>query len=207
MGDQSSQWLDVAVREQLDAHGCVLPPWQAHPEIERYSIGWRMGYGESYMMTWWHWWETAGMDEAAKVAYFRADEPPHAWLDWVAWVMWPEEDLGAAAYGRLAEHGIGARPLLFLDVDGTLLPFGGPVRQTADEGNPLLGRLDPEHGPRLAALSCELVWATTWMAEANEVLAPRLGLPQLSVVAWPDDDDIDGVLHWKSRYLATWAGG
>ena len=24
------------------------PPWLAHREIERYSIGWRMGYGEDY---------------------------------------------------------------------------------------------------------------------------------------------------------------
>ena len=23
------------------------PPWLAHREIERYSIGWRMGYGEA----------------------------------------------------------------------------------------------------------------------------------------------------------------
>jgi hypothetical protein len=25
------------------------PPWMAFPEIERYSIGWRMGYGEDYI--------------------------------------------------------------------------------------------------------------------------------------------------------------
>jgi len=25
------------------------PPWLAHREIERYSIGWRMGYGDDYM--------------------------------------------------------------------------------------------------------------------------------------------------------------
>lgn len=25
------------------------PPWLAHREIERYSIGWRMGYGEDYI--------------------------------------------------------------------------------------------------------------------------------------------------------------
>ncbi len=26
------------------------PPWIAYPHIERYSIGWRMGYGEDYIM-------------------------------------------------------------------------------------------------------------------------------------------------------------
>ncbi len=25
------------------------PPWLAHREIERYSIGWRMGHGEDYI--------------------------------------------------------------------------------------------------------------------------------------------------------------
>ncbi|MBL6280473.1 hypothetical protein JMF97_30405 [Micromonospora fiedleri] len=99
------------------------------------------------------------------------------------------------------------RALLFLDVDGTLLPFAGGGRQMDDDANPLLAGLDPEHGRRLAALPCDLVWATTWMAGANEVLAPRLGLPQLPVVDWLDEDDDDGRLHWKTRHLAEWAAG
>ncbi|MEV0273496.1 HAD domain-containing protein [Hamadaea sp. NPDC050747] len=102
---------------------------------------------------------------------------------------------------------MGARPLLFLDVDGTLLPFAGAGRQRDDEPNPLLAGLDPEHGRRLAALPCDLVWATTWMAEANEVLTSRLGLPQLPVVDWPDEDEDHGRLHWKTRYLVEWAMG
>jgi hypothetical protein len=112
-----------------------------------------------------------------------------------------------------------ARPLLFLDVDGPLIPFGAPegypeaqdrlrVRPqlTPKLVNPLLGRLNPEHGPRLLALPCDLIWATTWMAEANEVIAPLLGLPELPVVEGPDIDD-DGPLHWKTRCLADWAAG
>lgn len=58
-------------------------------------------------------------------------------------------------------------PLLFLDIDGPLIPFGGtgyPTYPLAGDtgGNPLLDRLDPALGPRSAALPCELVWATTW---------------------------------------------
>lgn len=99
------------------------------------------------------------------------------------------------------------RPLLFLDVDGTLPPFAGGGWPTGDDANPLLARLDPEHGRRLAALPCDLVCATTWMAEANEVLAPRLGLPDLPIVDWPDDEDDDSRLHWKTRRLVEWAAG
>jgi hypothetical protein len=39
------------------------------------------------------------------------------------------------------------RPRLFLDVDGTLFPYGAtPHHQAAPEGNPLLGKLDPALG-------------------------------------------------------------
>jgi len=113
--------------------------------------------------------------------------------------------------GCLVREGLPAdglqRPLLFLDVDGTLLPFTTAGRHLDDDSNPLMARLDPGHGRRLAALPCELVWATTWMAEANEVLAPRLGLPQLPVVDWPDDEDDNIRLHWKTRRLVEWATG
>ncbi|ARQ70714.1 HAD domain-containing protein [Streptomyces marincola] len=107
------------------------------------------------------------------------------------------------------------RPLLFLDVDGPLLPFGdGPQREpssSADDSH--LMRLDPRVGPRLAALPCELVWATTWEEEANTDIAPRLGLPPLPVVTWPEtsdghqrEDEWFG-LHWKTRTLVAWADG
>jgi hypothetical protein len=115
--------------------------------------------------------------------------------------------------------GLDDRPLLFLDVDGPLIPFrtrpaghtlavsdiGGSADAT---GNPLIHRLDPADGRRLLALRCQLVWATTWMADANELVAPRLGLGQLPVVGFPDDDeDPEPGLHWKTRSLTAWAGG
>lgn len=89
------------------------------------------------------------------------------------------------------------RPLLFLDVDGPLIPFGA--------------NLNPALGPLLTNLPCELIWATTWAEEANRTLCPALGLPTLEVMAWPDDgtEPIDHWfgLHWKTRGLVTRAAG
>lgn len=117
-------------------------------------------------------------------------------------------------------------PLLFLDVDGPLIPFGATQREYpagyptyrsatgtgAGPGgaNPLLSRIDPAHGPRLTALGCALVWATSWLDEANECVAPWLGLPEAPVVHWPEEDDDEPGprgLHWKTRPLVAWAAG
>jgi len=118
------------------------------------------------------------------------------------------------------------RPLLFLDVDGTLLPVGGVQRPSTLEewnekwqnaSNPQLARLTPEHGPRLQALSCEIMWATAWMHDANDVIAPLLGLPGLPVVdmgelpsiddpVWSEQDEA-AELNWKTRTLVQTAAG
>ncbi|MDQ0938793.1 hypothetical protein QFZ67_000498 [Streptomyces sp. V1I1] len=127
---------------------------------------------------------------------------------------------------RAVVTGSAEPPLLFLDVDGPLIPFGAAPQQYPDgyptcpagpepweaDSNPLLARINPKLGPRLTALPCDLVWATTWMAEANECIAPRIGLPELAVVIWPepsDQDEQDGRdgLHWKTRALVDWAAG
>ncbi|WP_306415859.1 HAD domain-containing protein [Actinoplanes ianthinogenes] len=100
--------------------------------------------------------------------------------------------------------------MVFLDVDGPVIPLRARVVAGAvpDDGNPLLERIDPADGERLLALDADLVWATTWMGEANEVVAPRLGLPSLPVVEWPEDD-VDPLpgLHWKTAFLTEWAAG
>ncbi len=105
--------------------------------------------------------------------------------------------------------------LLFLDVDGPLIPFGGTSREYSasaleENSHPLLARINPALGPLLLALPCELVWATTWMDDANQSVGPLLGLPTLPVMTWPDSDDDQDErigLHWKTRPLVDRAAG
>ncbi|MFE3545503.1 HAD domain-containing protein [Nocardia sp. NPDC059177] len=105
---------------------------------------------------------------------------------------------------------------MFLDVDGPLLPFGdGPGREPRRvvESDSHFSRLSVEVGGRLAELPCQLVWATTWEDAANAEIAPRLGLPQLPVVRWPEPSAEDERedrwfgLCWKTRTLVDWAAG
>ncbi len=69
--------------------------------------------------------------------------------------------------------------------------------------------LGPTHGERLATLGYDLVRASTWMADANEEVAPRIGLPELPVVDWPEGDGEQPTrgLYWKTEALVAWAGG
>jgi hypothetical protein len=130
-----------------------------------------------------------------------------------------QQDIGGDTAGRL--------PILFLDVDGPLNPFAAkPFRrpsgylayrmrpagwtETTFYGRPRSLRvwLNPDHGAALAGLPVQLVWATTWGHEANRLIGPRIGLPQLPVVEWPDKEraGTDG-LFWKTRHLAEYAAG
>lgn len=108
--------------------------------------------------------------------------------------------------------------MLFLDVDGTLLSSDGWAEFDAalidwhewqSHRNPRLAGMDRTLGRRLLALGRELVWATAWMHDANEVIAPLLGLPPLPVVDLPDAPSEDRVdtLHWKTMALVTAASG
>jgi hypothetical protein len=108
--------------------------------------------------------------------------------------------------------------MLFLDVDGTLLSSDGWAEFDASlidwqewqsHRNPRLAAMDRTLGRRLLALGCELVWATAWMHDANEVIAPLLGLPSLPVADLPEAplEDPVGTLHWKTAALVAAADG
>jgi hypothetical protein len=121
---------------------------------------------------------------------------------------------------------VNSRPLLFLDVDGPLNPYSakshrrpegylthrmrlpGLAPNPYDRTKPLRVWLNPDHGAHLLALPYDLVWATTWMHDANVWIGPEIGLPDLPVVTWPQmhQTDPDGV-HWKTRHLVEQANG
>jgi len=84
-------------------------------------------------------------------------------------------------------------PTLYLDVDGVLNAFDFDARLatfndfeeqevTVDSGSGFRMtfdvRLSRNMGDRVAALSAEIVWATTWEHHADVVVAPLCGIPR-----------------------------
>ncbi|WP_225096468.1 hypothetical protein [Streptomyces sp. CoH27] len=113
-----------------------------------------------------------------------------------------------------------SRLLLFLDVDGPLNPYAAQperrpegcttIRVPFAARRPLRVWLNPDHGPALLGLGYELVWATTWMAEANIWIAPVVGLPTdlpyvdfgAGLFAFRPDE-----VHWKTEAIVAYADG
>lgn len=64
----------------------IMPPlWLACPKIERYSIGWRMGYGEDYLFKFMDWLDTLSQEEREE--YRNLFPEPVTWKGW-----WEKED-------------------------------------------------------------------------------------------------------------------
>ncbi|WP_053756840.1 MULTISPECIES: hypothetical protein [Streptomyces] len=126
------------------------------------------------------------------------------------------------------------RPVLLVDVDGPLNPYAAKPyrrpegyethrmmtprweaaerRRLAEWGlpnrpvKPLRVWLNPNHGPALTALPFDLVWATTWEEEADEFIAPVLGLPTLPYIPWPSPrPEPAGGVFWKTPEIVAWA--
>jgi hypothetical protein len=114
------------------------------------------------------------------------------------------------------------KPILFLDVDGVLnpepvtsgrRPEGYQTHRMRPSGwvnprvKPLKVWLNPAHGAALLSLPCALVWATAWEHEANEWIAPHIGLPKLPVVTFGTGDRPHPNMHWKTADLVRYTAG
>ncbi|HEY4221329.1 MAG TPA: hypothetical protein VGO62_08295 [Myxococcota bacterium] len=82
-----SDWLAHARRalpEHLDGRGDLAPPWERFPGYERYTIGWRMGFGESWLGMWSAFVADLGPDVDRRRAYLqRHAQAPLSWADHV----------------------------------------------------------------------------------------------------------------------------
>lgn len=86
------QWIEEAITKELAERKDLLPPWLKYPDIPKFSIGWRMGGGESYLMIWEAW--AKKLDQSQLLAYFDRYKPiPVNWLNWVSYFFGFDDDL------------------------------------------------------------------------------------------------------------------
>ena len=64
---------------KYDEQGRALPPWEVFPDIERYSIGWRMGSGEDYWHAFAEWYSSLSATEWSN--YRATYLAPEGWED------------------------------------------------------------------------------------------------------------------------------
>ena len=111
------------------------------------------------------------------------------------------------------------KPLLLIDVDGPLNPYAAS-NTSLRKGKVyhvyrLLGYkvwLNRRHGEELLKLTdlYDLVWCTTWEHSANELIGPRIGLPELPVIefdkSWRLPTRSDGT-YFKTHEVASYVRG
>ena len=91
MGKYSNeQWYIEGVQAYLAKYGEVPPPWIFAPEYHPYSIGWRMGSGESHMMYLDEWMSQQKMSFAEKVNYLHRYPAPPRWYQWLVHFLWDD---------------------------------------------------------------------------------------------------------------------
>lgn len=69
------EWFRLQL--MIQAGKQIEPPWLAFPTIPQGSIGWRMGDGETFLMTWDRWYRKISKEERIK---YQANHPePESW--------------------------------------------------------------------------------------------------------------------------------
>ena len=63
----------------------MVAPWKEFPDLDRYSIGWRMGSGEDYKNHFEKWF--IGLSDNDRDNYLRHNIEPDQWVGYFEWLI------------------------------------------------------------------------------------------------------------------------
>jgi len=128
------KYYDEHLDAQLDERGDLEPPWVKFPCLERYTLGWRMGAGETWLCFVWAFLRRLGEQADDRRAWLRRHPPaPITWADWVADLLGlPSDDLVVAAEAMKGEQLV-ADDAAFSVYRARTDPALWPWQQTASE--------------------------------------------------------------------------
>lgn len=87
----NEKWYVDYVPKMIAQYGDFPPPWIYAENSHPYSMGWRMGGGETHVMAFGEWWEQAHKSFDERIAYFRKWPAPPRWCAWMAETIWDLE--------------------------------------------------------------------------------------------------------------------
>lgn len=68
------------MKNRFNINNPMAPLWLMYPHISRYSIGWRMGYGETYALEFGDWY--CGLSTEKQKQFQQMFPEPKEWLGW-----------------------------------------------------------------------------------------------------------------------------
>lgn len=87
----NDQWYVDYLADMLAKYGDFPPPWIYIENSHPYSMEWRVGSGESYIIAFGEWWEQQDKSFDQRINYFRKWPAPPRWCGWMAEVIWDLE--------------------------------------------------------------------------------------------------------------------
>lgn len=109
---ETSELYAKELKKIIDKFGDVPPPWIYSPTSHPYSIQWRMGAGETYMMIYSTWLNNNLNNKEELIEFFKKYPAPPRWLGTIANTIWNLEPMDehfdySKYFKKLKEYGFG----------------------------------------------------------------------------------------------------
>ena len=94
MGEHKNKdWYIKKSSDLTKQYGDVPPPWIIVPNAHPYSIGWRMGSGETHIMVLSEWLDQKQFSLEERITYLHKYPAPPRWYDWIIHFLWKTDTI------------------------------------------------------------------------------------------------------------------